>query len=131
MDDMADLVGEARGTVFFDTFRQQMSEFSGIEEELMLARQAQNEQTLSMTYTMILACIALGVAIGVGIALFVGSRVSRPIVQMTSSMRELASGNTAATIPNQGQKDEIGEMAEDVSLFKQNMSKSEEILEKK
>ncbi len=130
MDDMADLVGEARGKVFFDEFRRLMAEFAGIEEGLMETRIAQNEQTVSMTYMMILACVLLGLAIGVGIALLIGTRVASPIVQMTRTMRELADGNTAATIPNQGQKDEIGEMAEAVGVFKENMIKTEEMAEK-
>ncbi len=44
MDDMADMVGEARGKVFFDRFRGKIAEFIQREEELMNARRAVSEE---------------------------------------------------------------------------------------
>ncbi len=39
MNDMAKLVGEAKGKVYFDAFRQQIATFSGREKTLMKQRQ--------------------------------------------------------------------------------------------
>ncbi len=46
--------------------------------------------------------------------------LSRPITGMTSAMRGLADGNAQIEVPAQGRKDEIGEMAAALQVFKQN-----------
>ena len=51
MDDMADLIGEAQGKPYFDAFRAVMVDFAAKENGLMDQRQANNESTVSTTYT--------------------------------------------------------------------------------
>ena len=51
MDDMADLIGEAQGKQYFDAFRAVMVDFAAEENGLMDQRQANNESTVSTTYT--------------------------------------------------------------------------------
>ncbi|MBL4801244.1 MAG: CHASE3 domain-containing protein [Emcibacter sp.] len=120
MDDMADLVGEARGKKYFDGFRNLMSEFSGIEEELMIERKELNESTVSSTYTIIIACVSLGIILGLVLAFYIGRAVAGPIISMTSAMSELAGGKDIDTVPGIGRKDEIGKMADAVQIFKAN-----------
>ncbi len=50
MDDMAHLVAEARGKVFFDKFRVLMTAFTAEERGLMEVRQNSNHETVSNTY---------------------------------------------------------------------------------
>jgi methyl-accepting chemotaxis protein len=59
-----------------------------------------------------LLCAAMGFMIIVG--------VSRPITVMTETMRRLAGGEMSAEIPGVDRKDEIGEMASAVLVFKDN-----------
>jgi methyl-accepting chemotaxis protein len=47
-------------------------------------------------------------------------KVTRPLKNMTNAMDELASGKTELDIPCTGQKDEMGKMAESVTVFKDN-----------
>ena len=47
MNDMADLVGEAQGKVFFDAFRGQIATFIGRELDLLGQRTAQLTKPLS------------------------------------------------------------------------------------
>ncbi|MFN7010474.1 MAG: methyl-accepting chemotaxis protein [Allorhizobium sp.] len=47
-------------------------------------------------------------------------RVARPITDITHAMNNLAAGDTAREIPFGGRKDEIGEMAAAVSVFRSN-----------
>ena len=61
--------------------------------------------------------VALGVAL---LAFFIGRGVARPLGFMTTAMRELASGNLQLAIPGAGRRDEIGEMAGAVEVFKVN-----------
>ncbi|MGB1027010.1 MAG: CHASE3 domain-containing protein, partial [Rhodospirillaceae bacterium] len=120
MDDMADLVGEARGKVYFDQFRGLMAAFMAEEEALMVQRQADNANTVSFTETAIILCMVAAMIIGVAIALLVGRLIAKPITDMTGSMRDLADGNTDIAVPGIGRRDEIGEMADAVEVFRQN-----------
>ena len=120
MDDMADLIGEAKGKVYFDKFRQIMSEFSAEEEGLMASRQAQNIETVSSANTILTTGVIAGVAIGALLAWLIGNGIANPIVGMTAAMRKLADGELDTEVPAQGRKDEVGNMAETVQVFKEN-----------
>ncbi|WP_316171781.1 methyl-accepting chemotaxis protein [Bradyrhizobium sp. SZCCHNRI1058] len=52
--------------------------------------------------------------------LLIARSISRPIVQMTSAMRELADGNLDVRVPADWRKDEVGQMARAVSIFRDN-----------
>ena len=129
MDDMADLIGEARGKQYFDKFRQIMSDFSGEEVVLMEARQAANVSTVRSTYIMIGACIALALAIGLALAWLIGNGIANPIKSMTEVMQRLADGDKSVDIPGTGRADEIGSMAETVEVFKQNAIETDRLRE--
>jgi len=78
--------------------------------------------TATMNQSMWTAIIVSGVAVLLGIvmAVFLGRAISRPIVDMTTAMQQLAKGNLEAEIPAQGRKDEIGDMSVAVQVFKDN-----------
>ena len=57
MDNMADLVGEARGKVYFDKFRQVMGDFRSEEAVLMKQRQVANVETVENTKSLIIYLI--------------------------------------------------------------------------
>jgi methyl-accepting chemotaxis protein len=64
MDDMADLVGKAKGKLYFDQFRNVMSEFKSEEEDLMRKRQNENASTVSKTKMIIIGCTLFAIALG-------------------------------------------------------------------
>ncbi len=68
MDDIAALVGEARGKQYFDEFRGIMSEFIEEEKALMTQRIEENDRTVSSTITSIIAAIIAAVLIGALVA---------------------------------------------------------------
>jgi len=69
----------------------------------------------------LMAIIAVGGVVTIGVAGFwVGNSMARPIIGMTDAMGILADGNLQAEIPSQDRKDEIGEMADAVQVFKNN-----------
>jgi len=127
MDDMADEVGEAKGKVYFDKFRQIMGDFQGEEAGLMEVRKADNAAMVNFAYTMIAICIVVAVIIGTGLAFMIGGAIANPISKMTGSMRVLAEGDKTVDIPGTGRGDEIGDMAEAVQVFKDNMIKAEQL----
>jgi methyl-accepting chemotaxis protein len=61
------------------------------------------------------------IAVGILLAWVIGRGIAGPVSAMTAAMRRLAGGDHAVEIPAQGRTDEIGEMAEAVQVFKDNM----------
>ena len=63
----------------------------------------------------------LGLVAGVGAALYVGTRyVSRPLSRVTETMARIAEGDFTAEVPYAGEKNEVGQMAAAVQVFKEN-----------
>ena len=120
MDDMADLIGEARGKRYFDRFRELMSVFSNEETNLMEQRLASNASTVVTTYTLISLFIGIGILIGIVLAWFIGNGIARPIAAMTETMLLLSKGDYAVEISYTERRDEIGAMAGAVLVFKNN-----------
>jgi methyl-accepting chemotaxis protein len=61
---------------------------------------------------------ALAIFVGIALALLIGRGIARPITQTTTIMRELAAGRTDIEVPHVGRRDEIGDMARAVKVFK-------------
>jgi methyl-accepting chemotaxis protein len=66
---------------------------------------------------------------GISAALIIGIGISRPILFITDAMRVLAGGDKSVDIPGQDYRDEIGDMAQAVLVFKENMIKADEMAE--
>ncbi|WP_299672660.1 CHASE3 domain-containing protein [uncultured Roseobacter sp.] len=123
MDNMADIVGEARGKQYFDGFRALMEEFYAIEQDLMETRRAENRQTRAMTVTSIGVALVIALLIGSAFAWLVGGNIGNAINMLTETMRRLADGNNDVEVSGQGRGDEVGQMARATEVFKQNAIK--------
>ncbi len=80
--------------------------------------------------------IALGglvavVVASIGLVLMVRRRVCKPIVDLTSTMSRLASGDVSDEISGSDRDDEIGAMAAAVRVFKDNMIKADRLAAEK
>ena len=66
--------------------------------------------------------IISGLALLAGLVVAIGLTrlISRPIIAMTEAMLQLADGDHAVAIPARNQRDELGEMARAVQVFKEN-----------
>ncbi len=62
----------------------------------------------------------LAILIGISFALLIGASISRPIRRITTAMVALAGGDTAITVPAVHNRDEVGDMARAVQVFKDN-----------
>ena len=80
------------------------------------------EATASMERAVMLTVIFAVVAVlfGVIAAWVIGMGISRPILAMTSAMKTLADGDLEVAIPGSDRKDEVGDMAAAVQVFKDN-----------
>ena len=68
----------------------------------------------------VLALIVLAVfAVGIFATWFIGRAISRPLSDMTGAMTRLAEGDYDITVPAIGRRDEVGEMADAVEVFRQ------------
>ena len=74
-----------------------------------------------------LSVLLIGLAVG-GLSFWVViNRVTGPIVAMTGAMTKLADGDKGITVPALDRRDEIGQMAKAVEVFKQNAIENERL----
>ncbi|PLK73195.1 methyl-accepting chemotaxis protein [Rhizobium sp. TH135] len=85
---------------------------------VQVRQEADASATLAMRLS--LAAVILAALMALGAAIVSVVRVARPISTITGSMRTLAAGNTETAIPFADRRDEIGEMAAAVSVFRDN-----------
>ncbi len=127
MDDMADLIGEARGKQYFDKFRALMGEFTAEETGLMEIRTQDNQSTVSTTNMLVIGGVIVAVVIGLLLAWLIGNGIANPIRAMTDAMQSLAKGDNTVEIPSTEKTDEIGDMAQAVQVFKENAIEAERL----
>ena len=78
----------------------------------------------TMMLTLVCATVGIGLAAGGGAAFYIATnQLSRPIQKVTETMNGLAAGDLQSEVPFAGRKDEIGEMAAAVAIFRQNAIK--------
>ncbi|MGF1722482.1 methyl-accepting chemotaxis protein [Vibrio kyushuensis] len=111
MNDMAALVGEARGKVYFDKFRGQIAEFISIENTLMIERQAAAEGASSNTNRTILVGMLMAIVLGVSVSWVILKSITGPVSEVAKGLSALAKGDLTTTIIVDSQ-DELGQMAE-------------------
>ncbi len=79
------------------------------------------EDFRSWILMLVLSITGIGIAAGVGMGFYIGTaHLSRPIKKVTHAIKEVADGNFQVEVPYAGRKDEIGEMAAAVAVFKEN-----------
>ena len=71
--------------------------------------------------------LLIGLGAGFGIAFWIIRVTSRPIARMTGVMGELSRGNLDVTVPDTDLKNEIGAMAQAVSVFKDGMIQARDL----
>jgi methyl-accepting chemotaxis protein len=81
---------------------------------------AETDRTVRWSSELSLGLALGGLLFGLVLALVTGRGLSRPIIAMTAAMQKLAGGDKTVAIPATGRRDEIGQMAEAVEVFKQN-----------
>ncbi|MCF3639153.1 methyl-accepting chemotaxis protein [Rhizobium sp. TRM95111] len=75
----------------------------------------------SFMLVLVAGTVGVGLLAGGGAAFYMATnQLSRPIRKVTETMNALAGGNLDAEVPFAGRKDEIGQMAAAVAVFRQN-----------
>ncbi len=73
------------------------------------------------------AMVAFGLLAGLATAIVLARSISRPVTEMTVAMTALAGGDMTVEIPAVERKDEIGEMAKAVQVFRDNALETERL----
>ena len=85
---------------------------------------------LDLSVSIMIGIVGASLVLGISAAWFIGMGISKPIKSITTSMKRLADGDKAASIPNQDRKDEVGLMAAAVQVFRENMIKADELADR-
>jgi len=102
-------------------FQAEIDAIVNTDKAELTAVRDQIEDFRSWILTLVLSITGIGIAVGVGMGFYIGtSHLSRPIKKVTHAIKEVADGNFQAEVPFAGRKDEIGEMAAAVAVFKEN-----------
>jgi methyl-accepting chemotaxis protein len=111
----------------FRGFEPQMVEIAQSVERLYREAEAAEASTRDSVRTWMLIAFALSVVIVSGLSFLIGRSISSALASMVSAMTRLASGDVRLTIPGLGRRDEIGEMAGAVEVFKNNMIEADRL----
>jgi methyl-accepting chemotaxis protein len=71
--------------------------------------------------------LAIFLVVGVAVTLVMARLTARPVTQLTGVMGRLAEGSTDAEIPSLDNRDEVGEMARAVAVFRDGMKRAAEL----
>jgi methyl-accepting chemotaxis protein len=90
-------------------------------QEILLEKDAIGaEEKIAFLTVLEWILLAVGVVIAVVVALVTARSIVPPVTGLTEAMTKLAGGDNAADVPALDRKDEIGEMAQSVEVFKRN-----------
>ena len=92
MDDMADLVAEARGKKYFDKFRSQIGTFTDREQKLMDERKANAVKTSSNSMYMIIGGVALAIVLALLVSLFLANSVAKSFRAIFQGLKTFSTG---------------------------------------
>jgi methyl-accepting chemotaxis protein len=102
-------------------FGKEIAQLAKSNQDRISAIHAELEQFYTWRIRLMLMVVGAGIVIGLVMALLVSSRfIAGPIRVLTATMTRLAQGDFAQAIGFDKQRDEIGEMARAVVVFKDN-----------
>ena len=105
MDDLARLIGEAKGKTFFDSFRSIVGEFAAVESGLLEERRAENAAIVSRTNTIIISSIIAAVIISLSAAYLISNIVLKQVggepSRIANITGQVAKGDLTVQFDNQ------------------------------
>jgi methyl-accepting chemotaxis protein len=96
-------------------------------ERLYKEADAAEAATRDSARTWMLIAFGLAVVLVCGLSLLIGRSISTALSAMVRAMTRLASGDFVVLIPSLDRRDEIGEMADAVQVFKTNLIETERL----
>jgi methyl-accepting chemotaxis protein len=111
----------------FDALEDAMEAISGRIAEASERVEQEAGSLAAVTRWMNTAAAALSVLMTMGLCLYLLRAVLRPVSDMTKTMRALANGSTSVDVIGAKRRDELGEMARAVEVFRDNAQEMEHL----
>ena len=92
-------------------------------EQDSLGPKAEAAMERAVIFALVVSLLSIGLGILVGG--LIGRGIARPVRSMTAAMRELAGGNVNVAVSETGRRDEVGQMAAAVEVFRESMVASQ------
>ena len=110
MNDMADLVGEAKGKAYFDKFRNQVSTFIERERSLMVSRQQEAVATARNAKITIVIGTLVIIVISLFVSTLISNLITKPITKAVNLSDSLAQGDMTKRL-EVDTTDEVGDLS--------------------
>lgn len=88
---------------------------------------AETADNMNATGTQVIIAVVVAQMIAGGLGFFFAQRIPGAIAKITSAMRRLADGDKSVEIPGEARKDEIGDMAAALKVFRDNAREMERL----
>jgi PAS domain S-box-containing protein len=113
-----ELEASGAGMQLFDQLRARLAEVQQAERNRLQVADVNvpHARLITVLATVAGALVTILLCIGIGIA--TNRAISRPLLRLADAMRRLAAHDLAAEVPSTERRDEIGEMARAVQVFK-------------
>lgn len=96
-----------------------------LEQQAELTSRATSQASAAIVFQNVAAL--LGLLVGLCLSFLISRSISKPIVELGTTMKSLASGGKMDTIPGANRRDEIGMMAQALLVFKQAIDEAERL----
>jgi PAS domain S-box-containing protein len=117
------------GAVWFDTITEKIDLLKTVEDKIaadLEALTAEIHGDARSAFTLMTVLVALMLTATITLSLVIARGITAPVKAMTEAMGRLAEGDQAFAVPATDRKDEIGEMAKAVQVFKDNITARKE-----
>ena len=121
------LEASGAGKASMDGFRKKLAEITEVEATLLVKRKGDLIGSLDTADRTIWMGVSLCLLFAAACGVLLSNALVAPIRRMTGVMRTLASGNLETEIPDRDRKDEVGQMATAVEVFKTNAQEVERL----
>jgi PAS domain S-box-containing protein len=117
----ADVEKSGEGLRSFDRFRARLAEIQGREEQQLRQSDVRFDDASRLARSAVVAGALISVLVCLGIGLAIRHAIARPLVRLKGVMSRLAGKELEVKVPYVRRRDEVGEMARAVQVFKQGL----------
>jgi methyl-accepting chemotaxis protein len=121
---------EAQYAPFLAVFEELEDSLGKLSDLIAASAQSANESaqgTASLAENGLIGALLIGIVVLAGLIAIMVRGICTPLDAMTGAMGTLAAGDLSVTIPALGRKDEIGNMAAAMQVFKDNAVRAEQM----
>ncbi|HYD29261.1 MAG TPA: methyl-accepting chemotaxis protein, partial [Azospirillaceae bacterium] len=104
----------------FEALLRSLDEVVALETQLTMTAYQKANQEGGWARALFMILTAVGLALTATVTFVIGRLIAGPVHTMTGIMRKLADGDLAVTVPATTRRDEIGDIARTVEVFKDN-----------